>query len=95
VEENDIDFGIRLNGGGSAEVRENGVYKWDTPYAPGDVFRVAVVANQVQYSKKGPGSSYTVFYTSTMAPTFPLLMDASLGQSAQIKDAVISGNIAP
>lgn len=54
-------------------MRENNVYRSDTPIAAGDVFKVAVVGGVVKYSKNG-----VVFYTSTVAPTYPLLVDASL-----------------
>src|SRR5688572_10503670 len=50
----DIDFGFRFNGFGGADVLENGMYAGgDTPYAAGDVFRVAVVNGRVQYSRNG------------------------------------------
>lgn len=68
----DIDFAIRL-GQGYAEVRENNVYRADTTFAAGDLFKVAVEGGVVKYSKNG-----VVFYTSTVAPTYPLLVDSSL-----------------
>jgi hypothetical protein len=68
----DVDFAIRL-GPGYAEVRENNVYRADTPFAAGDLFKVAVEGGVVKYSKNG-----VVFYTSTVAPTYPLLVDSSL-----------------
>jgi hypothetical protein len=68
----DIDFAIRL-GSGYAEVRENNVYRADTPIAAGDRFKVAVEGGVVKYYKNG-----TLFYTSSVAPTYPLLVDASL-----------------
>ncbi len=68
----DIDFAIRL-GQGYAEVRENNVYRADTSFAAGDLFKVAVEGGIVKYSKNG-----VVFYTSTVAPTYPLLVDSSL-----------------
>src|SRR5918992_5262470 len=39
----DIDFAFRFNGAGRVDVMEKGVYQsgGDTPYAAGDVFRVA------------------------------------------------------
>jgi hypothetical protein len=72
----DIDFAFRFNGGGWADVIENGVYQngGDTVYAPGDVFRVAVVAGKVEYSRNG-----VVLHTSPTAPQFPLVLDTSLG----------------
>jgi glucose/arabinose dehydrogenase len=87
----DIDFAVSLNGAGYAEVRENGTYRWDTPYAAGDVFRVAVVAGQVRYSRNG-----VVFYTSATPPAYPLLVDTSLGSTgATITNAVIAGILGP
>src|SRR5439155_9409296 len=81
----DIDFGVQLWPGGAAEVRENGLYRADTTYVSGDVFRVAVQSGVVRYSKNG-----VVFYTSTVAPTFPLLVDTSLWNlNATIGNAMI------
>ncbi len=55
-------------------------------YAAGDKLRAAVVGGVVKYSKNG-----TVFYTSTKAPTYPLLVDAALyTQGATLSGAVIS-----
>src|SRR5688572_9672401 len=71
----DIDFGFRFNGLGAADVIENGTYAGgDTPYAPGDVFRVAVVNGRVQYSRNG-----RYLKESARVPQYPLLLDASLG----------------
>jgi hypothetical protein len=88
----DIDFAIMLWNGspsGFVEVYENGVYKFGSvPYVTGDVFRVAVVSGVVKYSKNG-----SVFYTSSKAPSYPLLVDASLaGPQSTIANGVISGN---
>src|SRR4029079_6574057 len=50
----DIDFAFRFNGGGWADVIENGVYQGgDTPYTTGDTFRVAIVGGRVEYSRNG------------------------------------------
>ena len=70
-----IDFAFRFNGGGWADVIENGIYQngGDTPYAPGDVFRVAVVGGKIQYSRNG-----VVLHDSQTAPQYPLVLDASL-----------------
>jgi hypothetical protein len=71
----DIDFAFRFNGAGSADVLENGVYAGgDTPYAAGDIFRVAVVGGRVQYFRNG-----TFLRESAKAPTYPLLLDVALG----------------
>ncbi len=50
----DIDFAFLFNGGGWAAVFENGIYQngGDTPYAPGDVFRVAVVGGKIRVQQK-------------------------------------------
>jgi hypothetical protein len=42
-------------------------------YTTGDVLRVAVEGGVVKYRKNG-----TLLYTSTVAPTYPLLVDTSL-----------------
>jgi len=70
----DIDFAFRVNGGGWADVIENGVYQGgDTPYTTGDTFRVAIVGGRVEYSRNG-----VVLHDSPNAPQYPLLLDASL-----------------
>ena len=71
----DIDFAFVFNGGGWAAVYEKGIYQdgGDTPYAPGDVFRVAVVAGTVQYSVNG-----RILHESQTAPQYPLVLDTSL-----------------
>jgi len=71
----DIDFAFRFNGAGWADVIENGVYQsgGDTPYAPGDVFRIAVVTGAVEYSRNG-----VVLRRRQAAPRYPLVLDASL-----------------
>lgn len=52
---------------------ENGIYQsgGDTPYAPGDVFRIAVVGGKVEYSRNG-----VVLHVSPTAPQYPLLLDS-------------------
>jgi len=54
----DLDFAIRLQGG-TAEVREFGVYKSEVPFTAADVFRISVNGGVVQYLKNG-----AVFHTS-------------------------------
>lgn len=83
----DIDFAFRLNGAGSADVIEHGVYQpgGDTPYAAGDVFRVAVVGGRVQYFRNG-----YFLRESAAVPQYPLLLDVSLGSlGATVHDAVL------
>jgi len=70
----DIDFGFRFNGGGYADILEDGVYAGgDTTYTAGDVFRIAVVDGRVEYSKNG-----RYLKESAQIPQFPLLLDTSL-----------------
>ena len=83
----DIDFAVLLRSNGWAQVYEKAVWKADVQYGPGSVFRVAVVAGRVQYSKNG-----VVFYTSAALPTYPLLLDVTLwSRNATITNASISG----
>jgi hypothetical protein len=83
----DIDFAFRFNAAGWADVLENGVYRsgGDTPYAAGDVFRVAIVGGRVHYSQNG-----RLLRESTGVPQYPLLLDVSLGSlGASVRDAVL------
>ena len=51
----------------------------------GDVFRIAVESGVVKYYKNG-----TLFYTSTVAPVYPLLVDSSiLSLNGTVTNAVI------
>jgi hypothetical protein len=81
----DIDFAFRFNGAGSADVLENGVYLpgSDTPYAVGDVFRVAVVGNKVQFIR-----NELVLLEQTRTLQYPLLLDIALAtMGATIREA--------
>ena len=70
----DIDFGLDLATAGTIYVFEKGVNKGSFgSYATGDLLRVAAVGGVVRYSRNG-----SVFYTSTQAPTYPLLVDTWL-----------------
>jgi hypothetical protein len=64
-------FSIRLQGT-TAEVREGGVYKSETPFATGDVFCISVMSGVVTYSRNG-----SAFFTSSGAGT-PLFVDVTL-----------------
>jgi len=71
----DMDFAFRFNGAGQADVVENGTYRGgDTGYAPGDLFRIAIVNGRVQYQKNG-----AVLYESQQQPRFPMAFALSLG----------------
>ena len=89
----DIDFAFRFNGVGSADVMERGVYRpgADTPYAAGDVFRVAVVNGRVQYFKNG-----IYLMESAAVPQYPLGFDVTLGSlSATVRNATIGASPPP
>ena len=84
----DIDFGFRFNGGGWADVLEDGVYApgGDTPYAAGDVFRISIANGRIEYSRNGH-----YLMESTHVPQLPLLLDASmLSVGASIHQAVMA-----
>jgi hypothetical protein len=77
-------YAIRLQQS-RAEVREHGVYRADIGFARGDVFRIAVESGVASYSKNG-----VLFYRSRVAPSFPLVVSASLlGRNASISNVVI------
>ena len=82
----EIRFAIRLQSG-IAEVRESGISRTSTTFVAGDVFRISAASGVVNYSKNG-----VVFYTSGLAPAYPLLVDSTLvSLNAGITNAVISG----
>ena len=71
----DIDFAVRFNGNGRADIVERGQYVGgDIEYNAGDVFRVEVVNDRVRYAKNGD-----VFRVSQRRPTYPLVLDVALG----------------
>jgi hypothetical protein len=86
-----IAFAIRLQGG-TAEVREHGLYKAETQFVAGDVFRIAVDAGAVRYLKND-----AVFHTSEATAAYPLLVDTVLFDlDGTLTGVVIStGNAAP
>jgi hypothetical protein len=89
----DIDFAFRFNGAGWADVLENGVYQsgGDTPYYPGDVFRIAIVGNKVQYIRNG-----VVLIEGERVVEYPVLLDVTLGtMGAAISDAVVAVTLPP
>jgi hypothetical protein len=68
-----IDFAFLLGGVGIASIRENGVYRAETTYKVGDVFRVAVEQGVVKYYK----NNFPI-YQSSVAATYPLAAAASI-----------------
>jgi len=67
----EIRFGLRLQSG-RVEVREKGAYRAERAVAAGDALKVSVRSGVVSYSVNG-----TAFYTSAVAPSYPLLVDTS------------------
>lgn len=74
---NEIKFSFLFQPGGVAEIRESGQYRGDTPFVPGDVFRIAVQGGA------GPGivryyKNDKLLYRSSVTPQYPLVVSASL-----------------
>jgi hypothetical protein len=86
---NDIDFAFRFNGNDTADVVENGQYQGgDTDYAPGDRFRIAVVAGRVRYMKND-----SVVFESRRRPRYPLVLETAFGTiGASMRNASIDTN---
>jgi hypothetical protein len=80
----DIDFAIYLKSTGNVGVYEGGVLRNGNfgSYLAGDLFRIEVAGAEVSYQHNG-----AVFYTSTIVPSFPLLVDTSLrNQGATVQN---------
>lgn len=70
----DIDFAIYLRATGTVAVYEGGTSRGGFgSYVAGDVFRIEANDGVVRYLRNG-----SLLYTSNVAPTFPLVADASL-----------------
>jgi len=83
-----IDFGMDLDVGGTIYVFESGANRGTFgTYTTGDKLQVAIVGGVVKYKKNG-----TVFYTSTVAPTYPLVVDSSLYSSGSTLSSVVLGS---
>ena len=86
----DLDFGVLLASNGTVYVFEGGASRgvFGT-YLAGDRFRVAVEGGVVRYRRNG-----VLFYTSAVAPAYPLLVDTALfSPAATIADVVLSGDL--
>ena len=81
----EIRHALRLQGN-TAEVRESGGYRSEVSFSGGDTLRIAIVGGNVEYSKNG-----SVFYTSALQASYPMLVDTSLFDgNASINNVVIS-----
>jgi alpha-tubulin suppressor-like RCC1 family protein len=89
VDYTDVDYGIHP-AQGYFHVYEAGVYRGQFgAYSAGDRFRVEVQYGVVRYRRNG-----VVFYTSTVAPMYPLRADVSLFEPGTTISDVRIGNIA-
>lgn len=81
------DFALRLQNG-DAEVREGGIYEADTPFVPGDVFRITVQSGTITYSKNG-----TAFYSHSVAIPYSQLLVGAILQSlnSTVANVMVSG----
>ena len=87
--ERDVDFALKFWPGGTADVRANGAYqRSETQVVVGDVFRVAVTANNiVTFSRNG-----VPFHQIKRKVTYPLVADVSLSSAAaRVLGAAVTG----
>ncbi len=68
-----LEYAISLNGAGSAEFYENGVYRGEATYATNDRFELRIRSGVVEYVKNG-----NVVRTSSRVPVGPLHFAAYL-----------------
>ncbi|HEY7195240.1 MAG TPA: hypothetical protein VH439_15970, partial [Gemmatimonadales bacterium] len=82
----DIAYGIELHNDTTIEIIESGTSRGTFgSYAVGDRFRVEVVSGVVTYAQNG-----SVFYTSTLAPSYPMVVDTALySVGATLTDVVL------
>jgi len=87
----DVDFAIHPVIGGTIFIYEGGISRGTFgSYTTGDVLRVAVEGGVVKYRKNG-----ALLYTSTITPTYPLLVDSALhGTGDTLSNVVISSGAA-
>jgi len=80
-----INFGMDLDLSGWVYVFESGNNRGSfVPYATGDKFQVAIIGGVVKYKKNG-----TVFYTSSVTPTYPLVVDTALYENGSTLSNVV------
>jgi len=85
TQSNEIKFGLRFTPG-IVEVRESGALKAEWPYLAGSVYKIAVEDGEVNYYENG-----TLKYTSKKKPSYPLIVDTTLGTvGAGVQDAIIT-----
>jgi hypothetical protein len=79
VTRSEIDFGIQTDAAGTIKIFESGVQRGTTygTYTAADEFRVSVDSGVVTYWH-GVSGDWTLLYTSAVAPSYPLRVDASI-----------------
>ena len=80
-----IDYAFKFSGTSSWEIREQGTYRTEGPFASSDVFMVAVSGGVAKYYRNG-----ALVYTSKVPVTTALVVDTSLesiGATVQIASA--------
>ncbi|MCG3162915.1 MAG: hypothetical protein JMDDDDMK_04276 [Acidobacteria bacterium] len=81
-----INYAFLLGSANITSIRENGVYRTETTYKVGDVFRIAVENGVVRYYKNN-----TLIYQSRVAATYPLVAATSiLDPGGTVSNGVIS-----
>ncbi|MES2605633.1 MAG: hypothetical protein V4603_11905, partial [Pseudomonadota bacterium] len=85
-----IEFALRFNGSGAAEIRENGRYVGDTKYNAGDRFRIAVEKGAVNYYKWDSGKLTLIHGNQKPAALqYPVKIEAVLlGPQTSVSQAV-------
>lgn len=81
-----IQYAFSFWADGGWDVRERNAYRTEGRFVSGDLFRVAVVSGQVKYYQNG-----SLVYSSSVLPTFPLVLDTTLIDSgATLSSATIT-----
>jgi RHS repeat-associated protein len=84
----DVDFALHPSGG-TIYIYESGASRGTFgSFAAGDVMRVGVEGGVVKYRKNG-----TLLYTSTVMPTYPLLVDSALYANGDTLSNVVIGGV--
>ena len=91
----DIEYAIQLtasDGSNGIWIFESGTLRGNFgTYGVGDKFRVAVQGGVVKYYKIS-GANQSLLYTSSVAPTYPLLVDTSLHSTSSSLTSVVISN---
>jgi hypothetical protein len=92
-----LEYALRFGGNGIVEVRENGNYIADTPYMPGQRFRIGVEGGSVNYYKYDGANANLIYSNKQPALQYPLKVEALLlGPRTQIEQVMVArGGAAP